>query len=187
MDKFKLSQDLIKRIYEDRIPEPKEIDILDNLLKDDRAKHSQKLRPLLNEVISNRDCVKVAFKLEMSDTTLRNFLKGDTENLSYDAILRIEHYLNHLTGRKISVENEDLAKRLLREKLDNLQITMNKVGADIQKNSFYFHSIEKTVTKSKLTNDEAYRIEQAKNIITNSIRELEEVKKKFEVISNTFL
>ena len=100
MDKFKLSPDLIKSIYEDRIPEAKEIDILDSLLKDDRTKHSQKLRPLLNEVVPYRDCVKVAAKLEISNTTLRNFLKGNTENLSYNAILKIEHYLNHLTGRK---------------------------------------------------------------------------------------
>jgi hypothetical protein len=107
--------------------------------------------------------------------------------LSYNSILKIEHYLNHITSRKISPENVELAKHFIREKLDNLQETMNNIGADIQFNSYYFNSIEKISHKKPLTENEKFRIEQAKSQIVNSIRRLEEVKKKFDTLCKAYL
>lgn len=187
LTKLKISQELSIKIFDDILPEPHEIDILDSLLKNDRAEMCEMLRPLLQKVVGHRESVQVAKKLDISDSRLRGFLKGEVDSLSYDIILKIEHYLNHISGRKISPENEELAKYYIREKLDNIQQTMNKIGQDIQFGSYYFNSIEKMTSKNKLTEDEKYRIEQAQSQIINSIKRLEEVKEKFESLRKAYL
>lgn len=186
LKKLKVPQGLATKIFDDILPEPDEIDLLDSRLKDDRIRMSNELRPLLHEVIKARECVQVAEKLDMNETTLRTFLKGQLTMLTYNSILKIEYYLNHITSRKISPENTELAKHFIREKLDNLQETMNKIGADIQFNSYYFNSIEKIAHKNSLTENEKFRIEQAKSQIVNSISRLNEVMRKFDALCKAY-
>jgi transcriptional regulator with XRE-family HTH domain len=86
-------------------PSNEEVLRIEKLIHKDRIEKTLRIREGLQKITGYRETVKVAKKLGISDTTLRQIMTGKREASSYQSIDRIELFLQAVSDFEPSLEN----------------------------------------------------------------------------------
>lgn len=141
-----------------RLPCPSNEEVLriEKLINKDRIEKTLRIREGLQKITGYRETVKIAKKLGISDTTLRQIMTGKREASSYQSIDRIELFLQAVSDFEPSLENSlsvfdfltdeiaDINKSFydIAEGLKNCQMDLNYMAKNKKLPFFYKGSFD---------------------------------------------
>lgn len=168
-------------------PENEEVLRIEQIILQDRKIKTERIKQALQQLVGYRETVQAAYKIGISDTTIRNILSGVKKGAGYDVINRLEIYLNAVSDFELSIENNlSPADFLINETnavsdtLRNISIRLSDMHWDITKMA----RTKKLPERGAFFETKPYR---PTDTLRSEIERLQKITERLDILIDTYI
>lgn len=167
------------------IPNDSEVNRIYLAIQEDRTAKTLRIKNGLSKIVGYRESVQFARKSGVSDSYIRNIIKGKNIMAGYDIINKLELFLNNvLPDFELSIENPLTLKSYSQDYLGEVASEVNKVAENLR---HYCFKLSEMARKQELDKDWQGNPISPSRIIEYSMESLAELKAKVDTFWDVYI